>query len=505
MATAQRDGSVLWRCQYIADELELSDSTSVLQYACRAPVEFTGALEVATDSLTTLGTLACLSYLKHGLCSPSRPTNQEGTAQEDAVLSWDTLHTHDGVQNPRIYVAVRGTVFDVTDKGKDFYGPGAGYSVLAGHDATQNLSKMSLERSDLDCPSYVPVDDDEQSAIDGWDAKFRSKYPIVGKIQGQEHPLDAMFRRMQNDIVQACQRVVCDTQPQSGAAGAGGGNAFAPNVLGVGDIFAHVFASGKCLRPEVLGTDPSARCLMGLLAAPVAAWERAFASAGSTSQKGGVAVSEPTRRPMAAGHPDVSVSVPPAVALVDAYDFEADSVFQAGLHTVIAKLAKTADMSPGAADTSAEDSQAIALIKARAFYFNKCVRHIDSAAYIGWKLRERQLRSLDEAVASGPGGVAPTDKHPEPSAIEPLHATAAPTTDTVPSPADTAEKVLTASGESGAASEKKKLTFDEVMAYVAQGKEVPGCRKVTVEVQDDVAPSPSLMQCPPKPWETAAP
>eukprot|EP00041_Stephanoeca_diplocostata_P005739 m.67657 g.67657 ORF g.67657 m.67657 type:complete len:129 (+) comp15972_c0_seq21:1039-1425(+) len=90
----------------------------------------------------------------------------------------------------------------------------------------------------------------------------------------------------QNDIVQACQRVVCDTQPQSGAAGAGGGNAFAPNVLGVGDIFAHVFASGKCLRPEVLGTDPSARCLMGLLAAPVAAWERAFASAGSTSQKG---------------------------------------------------------------------------------------------------------------------------------------------------------------------------------------------------------------------------
>eukprot|EP00040_Diaphanoeca_grandis_P018494 m.97286 g.97286 ORF g.97286 m.97286 type:complete len:141 (+) comp26963_c0_seq2:2101-2523(+) len=47
----------------------------------------------------------------------------------------------------------------------------------------------------------------------------------------------------------------------------------------------------------------------------------------------------------------------------------------------------------------------------------------------------------------------------------------------------------------------KKLSIAEVMELVAAGKELPGCRKVVVEVQDDVEPSPSVLQKPLKPWE----
>ena len=41
-----------------------------------------------------------------------------------ATFSLAELSKYDGVKCDKIYVALKGTVFDVTEKGKDFYAPG---------------------------------------------------------------------------------------------------------------------------------------------------------------------------------------------------------------------------------------------------------------------------------------------------------------------------------------------------------------------------------------------
>ena len=65
-----------------------------------------------------------------------------------------------------VYVALRGDVFDVS-AARHFYGPGGGYEMFRGRDASRCLAKMSLEESDLD----GPIDDlnfGERDQLNDW-------------------------------------------------------------------------------------------------------------------------------------------------------------------------------------------------------------------------------------------------------------------------------------------------------------------------------------------------
>lgn len=46
-----------------------------------------------------------------------------------------------------------------------------------------------------------------------------------------------------------------------------------------------------------------------------------------------------------------------------------------------------------------------------------------------------------------------------------------------------------------------KLSFEEVLDLVSQGKPVPGCRTVNVDVAKDQPPSTSVLTPPAKPWD----
>ena len=63
-------------------------------------------------------------------------------------------------------MALRGEVFDVS-AARHFYGPGGGYEMFRGRDASRCLAKMSLEECDLD----GPVDDlnfGERDQLNDW-------------------------------------------------------------------------------------------------------------------------------------------------------------------------------------------------------------------------------------------------------------------------------------------------------------------------------------------------
>ncbi|MEE6514988.1 hypothetical protein FKM82_023457 [Ascaphus truei] len=90
------------------------------------------------------------------------------------------LARYSGEQDDQpIYMAVKGTVFDVT-AGKEFYGKAAPYTALTGKDATRGVAKMSLDPADLTYDTTGLTEEQLKSLDDIFDNVYKKKYPIVG-------------------------------------------------------------------------------------------------------------------------------------------------------------------------------------------------------------------------------------------------------------------------------------------------------------------------------------
>ena len=92
-----------------------------------------------------------------------------------------SLREFTGEGGKPIYLALKGVVFDVS-KGRDFYGPGGGYAVLGGRDASRALGKMLLTKDAVENPSLDDLDEKERGTLDSWFKKMSDKYPVVGKL-----------------------------------------------------------------------------------------------------------------------------------------------------------------------------------------------------------------------------------------------------------------------------------------------------------------------------------
>jgi membrane-associated progesterone receptor component len=120
----------------------------------------------------------------------SDPTDDDTPSSNDPIIQGKftprTLSRYNGHDDPRIFIAVKGTVFDVSS-GRQFYGPSGPYSNFAGHDASRGLALNSFD-FDVIKSFGEGIDDleglnkEEQEALDGWEEHFKKKYPIVGDL-----------------------------------------------------------------------------------------------------------------------------------------------------------------------------------------------------------------------------------------------------------------------------------------------------------------------------------
>jgi membrane-associated progesterone receptor component len=85
-----------------------------------------------------------------------------------------------------ILVALDGVVYDLASHptGRDFYGPGQGYSVFAGRDATFGLATMSVDPSTWPAAGSCSFTSAQQETLASWAARFGSKYRVMGWLAG---------------------------------------------------------------------------------------------------------------------------------------------------------------------------------------------------------------------------------------------------------------------------------------------------------------------------------
>eukprot|EP01016_Furgasonia_blochmanni_P007243 TRINITY_DN1289_c0_g6_i4.p1 TRINITY_DN1289_c0_g6~~TRINITY_DN1289_c0_g6_i4.p1 ORF type:complete len:240 (-),score=40.96 TRINITY_DN1289_c0_g6_i4:247-966(-) len=92
----------------------------------------------------------------------------------------------DGIKNPKVYLAIKGTVLDVSKS--EFYSPGGSYHVFAGKDCSVALAKMSFEDKYMNVYTETKLTLAENDILEDWYMRLKGKYRTVGHIK--EDPKD---------------------------------------------------------------------------------------------------------------------------------------------------------------------------------------------------------------------------------------------------------------------------------------------------------------------------
>jgi membrane-associated progesterone receptor component len=96
------------------------------------------------------------------------------------------LSEFNGVNSSKIYLAIKGKVYDVSSK-PEFYGPGSMYENFSGRDTSRGMAKNSFDKqflTDIDGPidTLEDLNNEEKESLDEWAAFFTGKYNCVGRL-----------------------------------------------------------------------------------------------------------------------------------------------------------------------------------------------------------------------------------------------------------------------------------------------------------------------------------
>uniref|UniRef100_A0A1I8G598 Cytochrome b5 heme-binding domain-containing protein n=2 Tax=Macrostomum lignano TaxID=282301 RepID=A0A1I8G598_9PLAT len=140
-------------------------------------------------NLALVGICAFLTYkIFFGRSKPELPPPKSNRLpkMKKRDFTRQELARYNGVDNDekRILIAIRGTVFDVSNRGRDFYGPGGPYEDLAGRDASRALATFSLNKDAFkdEVDDLSDLDSFQVESLDNWEQQFKEKYDTVGKL-----------------------------------------------------------------------------------------------------------------------------------------------------------------------------------------------------------------------------------------------------------------------------------------------------------------------------------
>ncbi|EKM54802.1 uncharacterized protein PHACADRAFT_258917 [Phanerochaete carnosa HHB-10118-sp] len=110
-----------------------------------------------------------------------QPPPDDLAPPKDDPFTLEQLKPYDGSDPSKpIYVAIKGTVFDVSRK-RETYGKGGSYNLFAGRDASRALGMSSLKEQDAS-PDYSTLSESDMKVLNDWHEFFSKRYSIVGKV-----------------------------------------------------------------------------------------------------------------------------------------------------------------------------------------------------------------------------------------------------------------------------------------------------------------------------------
>ncbi|EIW72404.1 hypothetical protein M231_02964 [Tremella mesenterica] len=110
----------------------------------------------------------------------SAPAQNLAPPKDDPIPAAELAKYNGSDPSKPIYVAIKGKVYDVSPK-REMYGPGAGYNIFAGKDASRGLGMSSLKEEDA-IADISGLDEAQHKTLDQWEGFFAQRYNIVGKV-----------------------------------------------------------------------------------------------------------------------------------------------------------------------------------------------------------------------------------------------------------------------------------------------------------------------------------
>ena len=107
--------------------------------------------------------------------------NASKTDKDLKCFTLEELAKYNGKDHTKIYMAVKGNVYDVTDSG--FYGDGEPYDMFAGKDGSINLAEMSMDQSTLNQMDLSQVSQEVIADIVSRAEYYDTKYEKIGWVK----------------------------------------------------------------------------------------------------------------------------------------------------------------------------------------------------------------------------------------------------------------------------------------------------------------------------------
>ncbi|KAJ2952913.1 hypothetical protein O0L34_g7279 [Tuta absoluta] len=101
-----------------------------------------------------------------------------------SIFTEQELSQYDGNVNKKLYLALMGSVFDVS-KGKTHYGEGGSYHYFVGKDGSRSFITGNFRNENEDRDHVIDLTCDELFGLVQWKATFKQKYKLVGVLVGR--------------------------------------------------------------------------------------------------------------------------------------------------------------------------------------------------------------------------------------------------------------------------------------------------------------------------------